>query len=411
MAASQPPFLPYGRQTIDDEDIASVVQVLRGEWLTTGPTVTAFEEAFAQAVGSKHAVACANGTAGLHLAALALDLGPGDAVVVPTITFLATANAARYVGAEVVFADVDPDTGLMGPAELTAALQRPTTGRLRAIFPVHLAGQCHDMEEISRIARQHGLEIVEDACHALGASYSDRAGTKTPVGACGHSKMTVFSLHPVKTITMGEGGVVTTPDAVTAERLRRLRNHGMIREPSGFENTSLGFDRDTPNPWYYEMHEPGFNYRATDMQCALGTSQLRKLARFVEQRDRLIARYREKLGSLSPHVQLLRTRADVSPAWHLAVALIDFAALGRSRAVVMRALAEQRIGSQVHYVPVHRQPYYQHLTPRLSLPGADAYYARCLSLPLFPTMEIADVDRVVAALAASCGLQGSRAAP
>jgi len=382
-------FLPYGRQTIDEADIAAVAAALRGEYLTTGPTVAGFDADFARAVGAAHAVSCANGTAALHLAALALGLGPGDVVIVPTVTFLATANAARYVGAEVQFADVDPDTGLLTPETLSRAAEaaRKAGGAVKSVFPVHLGGNVCDMAAIGAIARRAAWSIVEDACHAIGTA---------EIGACRNSDMAVFSLHPVKTITAGEGGVVTTQQPKLAERLARLRSHGMVRDPGTFTEKDQAFDGGgAANPWYYEMHEPGFNYRLTDIQAALAASQLKKLTAFVARRQTLAARYDRLLARLAPAVRPVPRVG--APALHLYAVLIDFAA-GKSRSEIMRALRAADIGTQVHYIPVHRQPYYRARYGKLDLPGADAYYARTLSLPLFPAMVDADVDRVVAAL-------------
>ncbi|MBM3950593.1 MAG: UDP-4-amino-4,6-dideoxy-N-acetyl-beta-L-altrosamine transaminase [Rhodospirillales bacterium] len=394
------PFLPYGRHLIEDDDVAAVGRALRSGTLTGGPAVAAFEHALARATGAPHAVACANGTAALHLAALALDLGPGDAAVVPTLTFLATANALRYVGADVVFADVDADTGLLTPAAFESALARAGR-RVKAVFPVHLGGQCVDMEGVGAIARARGLKVVEDACHALGGTCAGQ-----PVGACAHSDMAAFSFHPVKTITMGEGGAVTTRDATLARLLAELRSHGMVRDPARFEIREQGFGSDgEPNPWYYEMPEPGFNYRASDIQCALGESQLAKLGRFAAERRRIVDWYAEALAPLAPVVRPLPRVAWSEPSWHLCVVLIDFRAAGTTRGKVMRALAGKGVGSQVHYLPVHRQPYYRRLYGDLALPGADAYYERTLSLPLYVGLTRADVARVVAALAGALGLK------
>ena len=393
-------FLPYGRHEIDEDDVAAVAKVLRGDWLTTGPAVEAFEAALAAHTQAIYATVCASATAGLHLAMMALRLGPEDRVIVPSITFLATANAARHVGAEVVFADVDPDTALLTPAMLEAAVAR-AGGKARAVLPVHFGGRTVDLAGIAAVAERHGLAIVEDAAHAIGTTYGRGNAPRTPVGNCHYSRMAVFSFHPVKTIAMGEGGAVTTNDPALRESLARFRNHGMVRDPAAFENRDLGFDADgRANPWYYEMPEPGYHYRATDIQCALGLSQLGKLARFAERRRRLMDRYRQLLAPLAPIVRLADPPTDCEPAWHLCTALIDFAAAGVTRAQVMEALRGRGIGTQVHYIPVHLQPHYRRRYGTLSLPGAMAYYARCLSLPLFPGMADVDVDRVVDELAA-----------
>ncbi|MEA1653181.1 UDP-4-amino-4,6-dideoxy-N-acetyl-beta-L-altrosamine transaminase [Nitrospirillum sp. BR 11164] len=397
---SSPPYLPYGRQAIDEDDIAAVTAVLRGDWLTQGPTVTRFEQAFAEAVGARHAIACANGTAALHLACMALDLQPGDAVVVPSVTFLATANAARYCGAEVAFADVDPETGLMGAADAEAAIARAEAAgwRVRALAPVHFAGQAADLDALADLAQARGLAIIEDACHAVGSRRAGRAGDTVAIGACDRSAMACFSFHPVKTIAAGEGGMVTTSDDALARSLRRDVSHGMVRDPAAFQDRTAAFGADGgANPWYYEMPAPGYNYRLTDIHAALGLSQLGKLDRFVRRRAEMVARYDERLAPLAPVIRHAG-RSGGAPAWHLYVVLIDFAALGRDRAAVMAALKAQGVGSQVHYIPVHHQPYYRARYGRLDLPGADGWYGACLSLPLFPAMTDGDVDRVVAAL-------------
>lgn len=393
-------FLPYGRQKIDEDDIAAVVAVLRGDWLTGGPSVGAFEKSLASYVGAKYSVSCSSGTAALHLAALALGLGPGDAVVVPSLTFLATANAVRFVGAEVIFADVDPENGLMGPIELNNALEKAKDKNIKAVFPVHLNGQCSDLDEIHAIASKHGMAVVEDACHALGTVYtSSSTGELVHVGECRHGGMVVFSFHPVKTIAMGEGGAVMTRGEDLAQSLRSLRNHGMTNAPETFVNRDLAFDsQGRPHPWYYEMPEIGYNYRASDIHCALGLSQLGKLDDFIEARRALVDRYDQALSSMGPVVRPIRRVTGCSPGWHLYVVLIDFALAGISRAELMRSLREQNIGTQVHYLPVHQQPYYRRRYGLQDLPGADAYYAAALSLPLFPSMTDNDVYRVVDAL-------------
>jgi UDP-4-amino-4,6-dideoxy-N-acetyl-beta-L-altrosamine transaminase len=392
-------FLPYGRHQIDEDDIAAVVRVLRSSSLTGGPSVAEFEQAFAERVGARYAVACSSGTAGLHLATMALGLGIDDAVVVPTMTFLATANAARYVGSEVVFADTDPGTGLMRQADLLAALAADHQRNVKAVIPVHLNGQCVDMESVAEIAARQGLRVVEDACHAIGASYRTRDGNKVLVGSCRHSDMTVFSLHPVKTIAMGEGGIVTTNDAKLYELLTRLRSHGMVRSPAQFTQREEAFDQSgRVNPWYYEMPEPGFNYRASDIHCALGRNQLLKLNRFLARRKELADLYDLALASLRPKLQPIPRVSGCDSGWHLYVVGIDFTTLGLSRASVMEALRARGIGTQVHYLPVHRQPYYRQRYGALSLPGANAYYASCLSLPLFPALTDDDIGQVATAL-------------
>ena len=377
-------FLPYGRQTIEDDDIAAVTQALRGDFLTTGPTVEAFERAFADKVGARHAVVCANGTAALHLCMLAIEAGPGDVVIAPSATFLASANCARFVGADVLFADVDPSTGLMTPQTLEDAVTRAGGRRIAAVIPVHLRGDVADLPAMATIAERVGAVVIEDACHALGSS-ADFGGGAEAVGSCGYSAMACFSFHPVKTIATAEGGMVTTNDDRLAERARRLRGHGMTRPEGG-------------DPWVYEMAEVGFNYRLPDVLCALGLSQLAKLDRFVERRRALAAAYGEVLRPLANLVRIAERPAWSSPALHLMTVLIDFEAAGTTRRAVVDSLRAEGIGSQVHYIPVHTQPYYRALEPHLSLPGAEAWYKSALSLPLYPGMGDDDPARVAAAL-------------
>ncbi len=401
-AASPQGFLPYGRQVIEDDDIAAVTEALRGDLLTTGPLIRRFEDALAKTVQAKHTVVCANGTAALHMAARALGLGPGTKIVVPAITFLATANAPHLNGADIVFADVDPETGLMRPQDLAEAIGRAK--HIDAVFNVHLNGQCGSLEEIAAIARNHGAKIVDDACHALGTAYVANDGQVAAIGSNAFSDLSVFSFHPVKTIAMGEGGAVTTGDAGLAKRLERARNHGMTRNAADFENIADAFDKNgSQNPWYYELIEPEFNWRASDIQCALGISQLAKLGRFVARRRALAARYDLQLSALAPIVKPLARTRPCLPSWHLYVARINFEAAGISRGQLMRSLAETGIGTQVHYFPVHRQPYYARRYDTPPLPGADRYYERALSLPLFASMTDSDVSRVVDALAHRLG--------
>ena len=401
--ASGDPPLPYGRHLIEDDDVAAVAAVLRGSHLTSGPAVEQFEDALARIVGARHAVGCSSGTAALHLALLALEIGPGDAVVVPSVTFVADMNVVRHAGAEVLFADVDPETALMGAENLTDALDRAHGARVKAAVPVHMNGQCSDLRAIAGVAEACGVGVIEDGCHALGARYRTGAGD-VAIGGCRDSRMTVFSFHPVKVVAMGEGGAVTTNDATLRERLLRLRNHGLVRETEWLETDALAYDSDgSANPWYYEVPEPGFNYRLSDIHSALGVSQLAKLDRFVERRRRLVDRYDRLLAPLAPLVRPIARNPDCRPAWHLYAVLIDFDAGGVSRAELMRRLGRVGIQTQVHFVPVHMQPYYRRRYGALSLPGAETYYRRCLSLPLFPAMADADVDRVVEALARSLG--------
>ena len=403
MAEAPPRFLPYGRQLIEDDDIAAVVEALKSDFLTTGPRVEQFEATFAEKVGARHAVACSNGTAALHLSLMALDVGPGDVVIAPSITFAATANCARYQGAEVVFADVDPDSGLMTPETLADAIGRVGDRRLKAILPVHLGGHAVNLPALRRLADAEGAVLVEDACHAVGTQMTF-GNVAERVGDGRHSSMACFSFHPVKTMTTAEGGMVTTNDPVLARRMTLLRSHGITREPAEFVAPEMSLDPSgAANPWSYEMQALGYNYRLPDLLCALGISQLAKLDRFIATRRALTARYLELLPQLAPMVRAVPTPAYSHSALHLFVVLIDFAALGQTRKQLMDALRAQGIGTQVHYIPVHRQPYYAQRYGEQNLPAADAHYARCLSLPLYAGMELGDVDRVVEALASIIG--------
>ena len=397
--AAAPPFLPYGRQCIEDDDIEAVAGALRGEFLTTGPLVGRFEQALASLTGAREALACSSGTAALYIAARALGLGPGDTVIVPAITFLATASAPHLAGAEIVFADVDPESGLMRASDLDAALGHAPQGRASAVFPVHYAGQSCDMEAIAGLARARGLKIVEDAAHALGTAWQTADGALLPIGANAHSDLTIFSFHPVKTVAMGEGGAVTANDPALIARAKRARNHGITREPGEFVLSDAAFDATgAANPWYYELETPGFNFRISDVNCALGLSQLAKLHRFVTRRRALVQAYDELLAPLAPLIVPLKREARSLTAWHLYAVRVDFAAACLSRGELMRALAADGIGTQVHYIPVHRQPYYAARYGAQNLPGADAYYARTLTLPLHAGMIDGDVARVVTAL-------------
>ena len=394
-------ILPYGRQNIDEDDIDAVVRVLRGDWLTTGPAVEGFETALCEATSAGHAVACSSGTAALHIAFAAAGVGPGDKVIVPSVTFAASANAAFYVGATPIIADVDAETGLLTPDGLSEAFDR--SGGAAAVVPVHLAGQVCDMPGLSAIARREGMKVIEDACHAIGGTIDEGDGVSA-VGACAYSDAAAFSFHPVKTVAMGEGGAVTTNDETMAGVMRRLRSHGIRREPDGFINTALATDGGKTNPWYYEIGELGFNYRASDIHCALVLSQMKKLDRSVARRAELVEIYLDLLAPLAPVVRPLGRRGGGRTAWHLFVARIDFAAAGISRGDLMRALRECGVGSQVHYIPLHLMPAFQTGAAEAAFPGAMNYYEKCLSLPLYVGMTDEDVENVVRSLAAALNI-------
>lgn len=388
-------YLPYGRQFLDEDDIQAVVDVLRGDWLTTGPTVDKFESKFRDIVKADYVAACSSGTAALHMAYMALGVGPGDRVIVPAISFIATANAAAFCGADILFSDVDPETGLMRAEDvmtLIAGLTPEERRSIVAITPVNLMGEVVEIEAISDIARKHGWGIIIDSCHALGTTYRDRDRKARTVGDCHFAHMEVFSFHPVKTIAMGEGGAVTTNDENLYEKLCHLRNHGMERNPEKWAEEWVG--RVAP-PWYYEMQLLGYNYRQSDIHCALGISQLDKLPAFAAKRRELVAKYDNLLAGLSPYIKSVHSAADCSATRHLYVVLIDFEALGMTRIDFVAALSARKVGTQVHYIPIYAQPYYVEKYGMLARPGAEQYYVRTLSLPLHVSLSQDDVAYVV----------------
>ncbi|MEX0955325.1 MAG: UDP-4-amino-4,6-dideoxy-N-acetyl-beta-L-altrosamine transaminase [Rhizobiaceae bacterium] len=392
-------FLPYAKPTLHEDDVTAVLEVLNSDFWTTGPLVSALEEAVAGACGSSHAVAVANGTAALHLAAAAAGIGPSSLVIVPDITFVATANAARYMGAEVLLCDVDPNTGLMTPECLAAAIQC-TDREVSCVIPVHLAGQTVDMEGVSEVLRRDqrsaGAIVIEDASHAIGSRYPDGS----PVGRSPHSAMATFSFHPVKSVATGEGGAITTSDPSLAARITSLRAHGISRDPDHFANQAGAFARNgEANYWYYEASELGFNYRLSDIHAALALSQIRRLDELRSHRAKLVRRYCELLEPLSPVVTCVPQASAGEPCWHLMVVLVDFAAIGTDRNSFGRALRSVGIGTQVHYIPLHRQPTLAGSAAGGNMEGAESYYDRCLSLPLFAAMGEDDVARVCAAIA------------
>lgn len=385
-------MIPYGRQQIDEADIAAVVEVLHSDWLTQGPAIARFEQALAERCQARHAVAVANATAGLHLACLAIDLGPSDWLWTTPNTFLASANCARYCGAQVDFVDIDPDTWNLDAAKLeTKLVEAARFNRLpKAVVPVAFSGQSCDMAAIRRLADHYGFVVIEDASHAIGADYLGR-----PVGCGAYADMTVFSFHPVKIVTTGEGGAVLTQRDKLATRLRQLRSHGMVRERAELAAGDEG-------AWYYEQQMLGYNYRITDIQAALGLSQLGKLDTFLLRRRALANRYDALLTGLP--VQVPTRQPGTNSAWHLYVVRLQSDRIHRSRREVFDAMRSAGIGVNVHYIPVHTQPYYQRLGFAWGdFPEAERYYAEALTLPLFAAMSDAEQDAVVGALRAALG--------
>jgi UDP-4-amino-4,6-dideoxy-N-acetyl-beta-L-altrosamine transaminase len=362
-------FLPYGRQIVDDDDIAAMVETLRSDWLTTGPAVEHFETDVCEFTGAKHGVAVCNGTAALHAAMYALDIGPGDEVIVPPMTFAATANSVLYQGGTPVFADVEPETLLIDPKAVEAAI----TPRTKTIIGVDYAGQPCDWDALRTIADKHGLALVADACHALGAEYKGRkAGTLAGIS--------IFSFHPVKHITTGEGGMCVTDDENLARKMRIFRNHGI---------TTTASQREKTGAWFYEMTELGYNYRITDIQCALGSSQLGKLSGWIEKRNRLAHTYDEAFAGSA--FRPLRRQEGVLHAYHLYVVRTA------ERNAVFSRMRDNGIGVNVHYIPVHFHPYYREKlgTREGMCPVAEAAYSEVLTLPLWPGMTAQDQARVI----------------
>lgn len=375
-------MIPYGRQDISDEDVEAVTAVLRSDFLTQGPAVPRFETAIREATGAAHAIAVNSATSALHIACMALDLGPGDWLWTVPNTFVASANVGLYCGADVDFVDIDPETYVMCPKALEAKLDRAeAAGRLpKIVIPVHFAGQSADMAAIGALAARYGFRVIEDASHAIGASYRDR-----PVGDCAHSDICVFSFHPVKIVTTAEGGCATTNDAALASRMELHRSHGVTRDPSLMEGASEG-------GWYYEQVALGYNYRMTELQAALGASQMTRLSEFVAKRHEIARRYDRLLGNMA--LTLPRQSPDSHSALHLYPIQVE------DRARVFADLRKAGIGVNVHYIPVHTQPFWKKRGfARGDFPVAEAYYDRAISLPLYPGLTEADQDRVVAALA------------
>ncbi len=374
-------FIPYGRQSIDDDDIQSVVDVLQSEWLTTGPMVPAFEKSVADFSGAAHAVAVSNGTAGLHCAMFAAGVGPGDEVVAPTMTFAASTNAALYVGAKPVFADIDPATLLVDPA----SVEKKITPRTKAIVAVDYGGQTCDYDSLCAIAQRHKLILIADACHALGATYKGKPAGKL-------ADLSVFSFHPVKHITTAEGGLVTTDNPDFARRLRLFRSHGISTDHR---------ERAEKGILHYEMIELGYNYRLSDLQCALGLSQMKKLSQWVKRRNEIAHAYAEGLRDFEK-VELLKVRSDSMHAYHLYVIKLRLDRLSRDRNTIFSEMRNAGIGVNVHYPPVYSHPYYKRLfgDQRTNFPATEKVASQILSIPMYPAMTDAEVQKVIYAIRA-----------
>jgi len=372
-------MIPYGKHTINEEDIRAVVEVLQSDWLTTGPKVDEFEQAFAGLVGCKEAVCVSNGTAALHAAVYALEIGPGDEVIVPAMTFAATANCVVFQGATPVYVDVDPKTLLISPDQVETKI----TSRSKAVIAVDYTGHPAEYDRLRDITSQNGIALVADACHSLGATYKSR-----PVGSL--ADLNTFSFHPVKHITTGEGGMITTDDPRLAHRMRLFRNHGISSDHR---------QRDAIGSWFYEMVDLGYNYRLTDLQCAIGISQLHRLPKWLARRREIAKRYDNALAKIET-VTPLEVERQVTHAYHLYVVRFNLARLQAERADIYSGLRGEGIGVNVHYIPVHLHPYYRkHFGTEPGLcPVAEAAYKQIISLPIFPGMTDLNVDMVLKAL-------------
>ncbi|MEQ1748219.1 MAG: UDP-4-amino-4,6-dideoxy-N-acetyl-beta-L-altrosamine transaminase [Prosthecobacter sp.] len=387
MSAAPLPAIPYGRQTIDEADIAAVIAVLRSDFLTQGPAIAQFEESVSRFTGTKHAIAVSNATAALHLGALALGLGPGDSLWTSPNTFVASANCALYCGARVDFVDTDPLTYNMSVSALATKLESAAReGMLpKILVPVHFSGQPCEMDQIALLCARYGVRVMEDASHAIGAEY---CGSK--IGGRAHADLTVFSFHPVKILTTGEGGMLLTNDTQLYEKLIRLRSHGITRDARFMQGGSDG-------PWFYQQIDLGYNYRMTDLQAALGASQMDKLPAFLARRRELAARYDRLLSSL-PLITPSQ-HPDTLSSWHLYVVRVDASRTPTTRLTLYEGLRQRQIFPQVHYIPVHTQPWYQNLGFKLGdFPESEHYYSGALSLPMYYGLSEADQDRVIAAL-------------
>lgn len=373
-------YLPYGQQWVDEKDIQAVIDTLRGDYLTTGPKIREFEERVARYVGAKYAVAVANGTAALHAACLAADIKVGDEVITTPITFAASANCVLYQGAKPVFADIDPKTYNIDVEEI----ERKITNKTKAIIPVDYTGQAVDLDQIMALADKYNLIVIEDAAHAIGTEYKGKK-----IGSMAH--MTEFSFHPVKHITTGEGGVITTDDEELYRKLSLFRTHGITRDEELLVNKKEG-------SWYYEQLELGYNYRITDIQCALGISQLEKLDEFIQRRRELVKQYNKRLSTIDGVITPYESGYSNS-SWHLYVIQLEIEKFKVGRKEIFEALKAENIGVNVHYVPVYYHPYYKRLGYRKGLcPNAENLYDRIITLPLFPKMTENDLDDVIEAV-------------
>ncbi len=382
-------FLPYSRQTIDKKDILAVNKVLKEDFITQGPNINEFEKNFASYVGSKYAVACATGTAALHIACQSLNLRKNGNLLTSPITFVASANCAQFVGAKTNFADIDLDSYCMSPSSLEKILKKK---KIDVVVVVHMSGHSANMQKINHLKKKYKFKIVEDACHALGGRYKNKK-----VGSCFYSDISTFSFHPVKPITTGEGGMITTNDKKIYNNLLKFRTHGIHKNKENFVNKKMAFDKTGKvNQWYYEMSDLGYNYRITDMQAALGNSQLKKIDKFTKYRQKIAQAY-DAGFSKNKFIKTPKIHKNIEHAYHLYTLLIDFKRIKKTRNEIMKKLKEINIGTQVLYIPVHFQPYYskKYNFRKGAFPNSETYYESCLSIPIFPGIKKDEIKFII----------------
>ncbi len=381
-------FLPYSRQTITENDIKNVVKVLKSDFITQGPNINKFEKEFAKYVGAKYAVSCATGTAALHLSCLALGLNKKSSLATSSITFVASANCAEFLGAKVYLTDIDRDTYCMCPASLENILKK---NKIDVVVPVHMCGHSSDMKKILKLKKRYKFKIIEDSCHSLGGKYNNYK-----IGSCKYADISTFSFHPVKPITTGEGGMITTNNKEIYQKLLIYRTHGIIKDQAKFQNKKNAFDNKAVNRWYYEMIELGFNYRLTDIQSTLGLSQLRKLDIFTSKRNQIAKRY-DKAFENNQNIITPKIKKKIKHAYHLYTILINFQKIGKTRNEIMSELHKHKIGSQVLYIPIYKQPYYnkKYKLNDKKFKNSEFYYNHALSIPIFPDLKLQEQKYII----------------
>ena len=392
--ADQDQYIPYGKQYLDKKDLDELTQVFYSDWITQGPKIEEFEQKFADYVGADYAVACSNGTAALHLTCLANNIQEGDIVLSSPISFVASMNCALYCGAKPAFADIDPNSKCISPDSIENVLSKISTPKM--IIPVHYSGYSCDMDKIHGLAKDIGAIVIEDACHALGATYTDKTDRTVGIGSCKHSDATVFSFHPVKHITTGEGGMITTNNKDLYEKMLLFRSHGITKQENNFLHSS--FTVNECGQWYYEMQELGFNYRITDLQCALGISQLQKLPDFLKKRRKIVDTYNKAFQD-TECVDYIKEQEGIQSAWHIYPINLK-GKLKNKRRKAFEYLRKEQIGVNVHYIPIHLQPYYMKNFgfKKGDFPVAEDFYDTTITLPVFPTMTDNETNRVIKAV-------------